>query len=189
MKIATLPKQLDLRGLAARGASVSGTVAPGELPRLDEAGVLPWLNRLMASFSLCRDENSRSVVAAEVKATLTMQCQRCLGEMSVPLNTSSTMACVWTDDEAASLPAFYEPLLVSDEAVLRDIVEEEILLAFASFPAHETECKTREQFAALEPLNASSDEVTEVRAQSRQPVWCVGAVEELTTGVERTKQE
>ena len=40
--------------------------------------------------------------------------------------------------------------------------------------------QTREQFAALEPLNASSDEVTRVSAQSRQPVWCVGAVEELT---------
>ena len=51
------------------------------------------------------------------------------------------MACVWTDDEAASLPAFYEPLLVADEAVLRDIVEEEILLALPSFPTHETECK------------------------------------------------
>ena len=122
MKTATLPKQLDLRGLAARGASVSGTVAPGELPRLDEAGIA-LAGPAVASFSLRRDENSRSVVLAEVKATLTMQCQRCLGELSVPLITSSTMACVWTDDEAAALPACYEPLLVCDEAVLRDIVE------------------------------------------------------------------
>ena len=175
MKTATLPKKLDLRGLAARGATVSGTVAPGELPRLDEAGVA-LAGPLMASFSLRRDENSRSVVAAEVKATLTMQCQRCLGEVSVPLTTSSTMACVWTDDEAASLPAFYEPLLVADEAVLRDIVEEEILLALPSFPTHETECKTREQFAALKPLNASSDEVTEVSAQADSPF---GVLEQL----------
>ena len=86
MKTATLPKQLDLRGLAARGATVSGTVAPGELPRLPEAGVA-LAEPLMASFTLRRDEHSRSVVAAEVKATLTMQCQRCLGEVSVPLTT------------------------------------------------------------------------------------------------------
>ena len=175
MKIATLPKQLDLRGLAARGASVSGTVAPGELPRLDEAGIA-LAGPAVASFSLRRDENLRSVVLAEVKATLTMQCQRCLGEMSVPLNTSSTMACVWTDDEAAALPAFYEPLLVSDEAVLRDIVEEEILLALPSFPAHENECKTIEQVAALEPINGSCDEVTEVRAQTNNPF---GVLEQL----------
>ena len=168
MKTATLPKQLDLRGLAAHGATVSGTVAPGELPRLDEAGVV-LAEPLMASFSLHRDENSRSIVAAEVKATLTMQCQRCLGEVSVPLSTSSTMACVWTDGEAASLPAFYEPLLVADEAVLRDIVEEELLLALPSFPAHEAECKTNEQVAALEPFNESYDEVTEVRAQRDNP--------------------
>ena len=174
MKTATLPKQLDLRGLAARGATVSGTVAPGELPRLDEAGVA-LAGPLMASFSLRRDENSRSVVAAEVKATLTMQCQRCLGEVSVPLTTSSTMACVWTDDEAASLPAFYEPLLVADEAVLRDIVEEEILLALPSFPTRDR-MQNREQFAALQPLNASSDEMTEVSAQADSPF---GVLEQL----------
>ena len=175
MKTATLPKQLDVRGLAARGATVSGTVAPGELPRLDEAGVV-LAEPLMASFSLRRDENSRSVVAAEVKAILTMQCQRCLGEVSVPLSTSSTMVCVWTDDEAAALPAFYEPLIVTDEAVLRDIVEEEILLALPSFPTHETECKTNEQVAALEPLNALSDEVAEVSAHKDKPF---GILEQL----------
>ena len=168
MKTATLPRQLDLRGLAARGATFSGTVAPGELPRLEEAGVA-LAEPLMTSFSLRRDENSRSVVAVEVKAKLTMQCQRCLGELSVPMTTSSTMACVWTDDEAAALPSFYEPLLVADEAVLREIVEEEILLALPCFPTHETECKTSEQVAALEQLNASSDEVTEFSAQIDNP--------------------
>ena len=168
MKTATLPKQLDLRGLAARGKTVAGTVAPGELPRLDEAGIA-LAEPALASFLLRRDESSRSVVAAEVKATLIMQCQRCLGEVCVPLTTFSTMACVWTDDEAAALPPFYEPLLVSDEAVLRDIVEEEILLALPSFPTHETECKTSEQVAALEPLNPSSDEGTEVSAQTDNP--------------------
>ena len=71
--------------------------------------------------------------------------------------------------KAAALPACYEPLLVSDEAVLRDIVEEELLLALPSFPTHEAECKTNEQVAALEPLNASYDEVTEVRAQRDNP--------------------
>ena len=175
MKTATLPKQLDLRGLAARGATVAGTVAPGELPRLDEAGIA-LAEPALASFLLRRDESSRSVVAAEVKATLIMQCQRCLGEVCVPLTTFSTMACVWTDDEAAALPPFYEPLLVSDEAVLRDIVEEEILLALPSFPTHETECKTREQFAALKPLNAPSDEVVEVSVQADSPF---GVLEQL----------
>ena len=39
MKTAPLPKQLDLRGLAARGAKVAGTVASEDLPRLAEAGI------------------------------------------------------------------------------------------------------------------------------------------------------
>ena len=175
MKTASLPKQLDLRGLAARGATVSGTVAPEELPRLEEAGAI-LVEPLLASFSLRRDENSRSVVAAEVTATLIMQCQRCLGEVPVTLTTSSVMACVWTDDEAAALPAFYEPLIVTHEAVLRDIVEEEILLALPSFPTHETECKTSAQVAALEPLNASPEEVAEPSANTDKPF---GILEQL----------
>ena len=39
MKTAPLPKQLDLRGLAARGAEVAGTVSSEDLPRLTSAGI------------------------------------------------------------------------------------------------------------------------------------------------------
>ena len=39
MKTVPLPKQLDLRGLAARGAEVAGTVSSEDLPRLSSAGV------------------------------------------------------------------------------------------------------------------------------------------------------
>ena len=60
------------------------------------------------------------------------------------------MACVWTDEEAAALPATYEPLLVDDNVDLSNIVEEEILLAIPVSPIHEKECKSPEQRAALE---------------------------------------
>ena len=39
MKTVPLPKKLDLRGLAARGAEVAGTVSSEDLPRLTLAGV------------------------------------------------------------------------------------------------------------------------------------------------------
>ena len=60
------------------------------------------------------------------------------------------MACVWKDEEAAALPGRYEPLLVEEDANLREIAEEELLLALPAFPLHENDCKTVEQAAALQ---------------------------------------
>ena len=148
MKSVPLPKQLDLRGLAARGAQVQGTVTSADLPRLAAAGVC-LATTAQVAFSLSKDEATRPLVDAQISATLVVQCQRCLHDMLLPLSTSTLLACVWTDEEAAALPARYEPLLVTEEANLREIVEEELLLALPAFPVHEDDCKTVEQAAAL----------------------------------------
>ena len=147
MKTGALPKQLDLRGLAARGVQISGTVSPDDLPRLAESGI-GVADLGSAAFDFRRDEAARYVVAVSVEAKVVMQCQRCLSDMEVPITTASLMACVWTDEEAASLPATYEPLLVEDAADLSDIVEEEILLAIPVSPIHETGWKSALQEAA-----------------------------------------
>ncbi len=149
MKTGALPKQLDLRGLAARGVHIEGTVSPEDLPRLADSGIA-IADSGSAAFDFRRDEEARYLVAVCVEAKLVMQCQRCLGDMEVLVKSASLMACVWTDEEAAALPATYEPLLVDDTADLSDIVEEEILLAIPVSPIHEKECKSAGQRAALE---------------------------------------
>ena len=148
MKTGALPKQLDLRGLADRGVQISGTVSPDDLPRLAESGI-GVVDLGSAAFDFRRDEEARYVVAVSVEAKVVMRCQRCLSDMEVLITTASLMACVWTDEEAAALPAAYEPLIVDDATDLSDIVEEEILLAIPVSPRHETECKSALQEAAL----------------------------------------
>ena len=150
MKTGALPKQLDLRGLAARGVHIEGTVSPEDLPRLADSGIA-IVESGSAAFDFRRDEEARYVVAVSVEARVVMQCQRCLSDMEVPVKSASLMACVWSDEEAAALPATYEPLIVDDAADLSDIAEEEILLAIPVSPIHEAECKSAEQQAALEP--------------------------------------
>lgn len=149
MKTGALPKQLDLRGLAARGVQISGTVSPEDLPRLADSG-MSIAGSGSVAFDFRRDEEARYVVAVSVEAKVVMQCQRCLSDMEVPVNSASLMACVWTDEEAAALPATYEPLIVDDAADLSNIAEEEILLAIPVSPIHDTECKSAAQKAALE---------------------------------------
>ena len=102
MKTGALPKQLDLRGLAARGVEISGTVSLEDLPRLADSG-MSIVGSGSAAFDFRRDEEARYIVAVSVEATVVMQCQRCLSDMEVPLSSASVMACVWNDDEAAAL--------------------------------------------------------------------------------------
>ena len=66
------------------------------------------------------------MVAVSVEAEVIMKC-RYLSDMEVAVESASLMACVWSDEEAAALPATYEPLLVDHAADLSDIAEEEIL--------------------------------------------------------------
>ena len=151
MKTGALPKQLDLRGLAARGVRIEGTVSPEDLPRLADSGI-GIVESGSAAFDFRRDEEARYVVAVSVEARVVMQCQRCLRDIEVQIKSASLMACVWTDEEAATLPTTYEPLLVDDNADLSNIVEEEILLAIPVSPIHKEECKLPEQRAALETV-------------------------------------
>lgn len=148
MKTAPLPHKLDLRGLAARGADITGTVSLADLPRL--ASVVTRLAEpAQVTLSLSKDEAGRAVVDAQVSATVVLQCQRCLQDMSWRLATSTLMACVWTDEEAAALPDIYEPLLLEADGNLWNVAEEELLLALPAFPLHEHDCKTAEQAAVL----------------------------------------
>ena len=167
MKTGALPKQLDLRGLAAREVTIEGTVSPEDLPRLADSGIA-IVETGSAAFDFRRDEEARYVVAVSVEAKVIMQCQRCLSDMEVPVKSSSLMACVWTDEEAAALPATYEPLMVDDAADLSDIAEEEILLAIPVSPIHETECKSAEQQAALD-TDAEEPAAVEVTAERDSP--------------------
>ena len=167
MKTWALPKQLDLRGLAARGVHIESTVSAKDLPRLADSGIA-IVESGLAAFDFWRDEEARYVVAVSVEATVVMQCQRCLSDMEVSLKCTSLMACVWTDEEAVALPAIYEPLLVKNAADLSDIVEEEILLAIPVSPIHETECKSAEQQAALE-ADAEEPTMVEVMGERDSP--------------------
>lgn len=148
MRNGALPRELDLRGLAAREVSISGMAALAGLERLVSAGV-GLTEPASADFEFRRDEEGRYVVEAHIRAEVVLECQRCLGVMTQTLETRTVMACVWNDDDAALLPASYEPLIVEETANLSDIVEEELLLAIPASPMHAKDCITEAQRVAL----------------------------------------
>jgi uncharacterized protein len=85
------------------------------------------------------DEIGQANVTGDVKASVTMQCQRCMERMVVEVNAKVSLAFVNTEKQAQDLPSYYEPLIVEDETSLSDLVEDEIILALPVVPLHEPE--------------------------------------------------
>ncbi len=155
MKPGTLPQEVDIRALAARGAEVAGRITEEDLPRLLGSDV-SLCEPADVFFKFNRDDEGRYTAEITLLGVLKLKCQRCLCEMDYPVNVNSLMACVWSDDEASVLPQIYEPLLVGEMADLRSIAEEEVLLSVPVSATHDFECRSEAQLLALDLREADS---------------------------------
>ncbi len=97
----------------------------------------------VANFNLSfhRDASRRAVVRCEIEAELNLTCQRCLEPMKMPLIIDSRLGLVQGMDESAKLPEELDPLMVTEDTSLniRELVEDEILLAIPDVPRHSEE--------------------------------------------------
>jgi uncharacterized protein len=131
-------KLLDIGPLADGRAEVEFSIPLKEFPR-----VLPLLAapdgtaRGRVDFS----RESRLVVAEiSVTAEVTLLCQRCLLPLIWPVASSGRAALVPTATDADLVPPELETVLAPDYRVsIRDLVEEELLLALPLVPRHESE--------------------------------------------------
>ena len=113
---AALARRRALRATGLFGCWLAHAQAPPAFAALSDYKTELFVESGSAAFDFRRDEEGRYVVAVSVEARVVMQCQRCLSDMEVAVESASLMACVWSDEEAAALPATYEPLLVDAAA-------------------------------------------------------------------------
>lgn len=133
---------LEVRQAAVRGVSVSGVLKPLDLKRFrpllaGDEGVIS------TEIHFSRDDERRFLMRIAIEADVVVTCQRCLETMPVHLSSESTLAIVWTDEEAARLPKQLDSLVVTEGPCnLWDVVEEELILALPPYSYHEIEdCK------------------------------------------------
>ena len=66
--------------------------------------------------------------------------------------TESKLAVVWTDEEAAGLPKYLDPLiLLEDSCNLWELIEDELMLAMRPFSYHDTGICKRKTVAFFDP--------------------------------------
>ncbi len=109
-----------------------------------------------------------ATVQGHIKAELTLVCQSCLKNLSWALDIPVNLGVVSSDEQANRLAEEFDPLwLEEDTLALKDIVEDEILLALPDFPRHRHEClvKQKAQAKKTEDSTIRSDNPFSILAQ------------------------
>ncbi|HET8550993.1 MAG TPA: YceD family protein [Gammaproteobacteria bacterium] len=142
-----LPERINAERLAQEHTRLAGVIPLEKMPRLAQCLAEPG-GDASVEVDFAPGPAGRSVVRGEAAAKVRLVCQRCMGNVDWPLEARFSLALVHDDDEAAALPAEYEPLLWPDESgSLAALVEDELLLALPAVPRHidPQECGTVER--------------------------------------------
>jgi len=178
---------VDVAMLARRDDSVKGAVALSSFKRLtldlprqplvdantaldpDQPGIV-WFELSGSSQTGRRDR-----VWLKLQATVTLTCQRCMGEMPFDVDEQAAFVCFATEDQALAAaheeddPLAPEPLVTQDALDVLDLVQDQLILALPYVPKHDACVPTvtsagepiedeplESPFKALEGLKASS---------------------------------
>ena len=159
-----LPQRLDLARLADARA-----VLDGELPlaRLDR--LVPLLARadgvVKAHLEFARDLK-REVVRGRVESELILTCQRCFGEVAVPVVAELDLVRVADEDDAEALADGRDPLVAPNREVeMSVLLEDELLLAMPIVALHGAGSRCR-------PITADDD----AREETNHPFAALAAL-------------
>ena len=155
-----LPTTIDPVQLAERGARLNGTLAVDGMARLSQSGVGP-LGTVEVDLRFERSETARLYRAeGQVRAILQVPCQRCLERMALSLDIQPHWLFVRAGAQHGSTPSHESDVIAVDRPLsLRELVEDELLLALPMVPMHDlADCPAR-QFVtrSAQPDDAASD--------------------------------
>lgn len=174
----TDPRRLDVESFAAEGSELNGHWPLRGFERLAElamveadsalVGDVAW--RVRGEQASVRGGSRENWVRLQGTTELSMQCQRCLLPVRVPLEVDRQIVFVHGEAAAAELDAEREEdvLALSRALDLHELLEDELLLALPLVPMHDA-CpvpvtmidatdpgpETTSPFAALESLKRS----------------------------------
>lgn len=157
---AELDRLLEPQVLAARGWRLKAEAALREWPRLaavDEVGgcVAGPGRQVSCDVVFREDDNGTAVLEGELAVTLSCICQRCLENMALDLQATPRLVFGAAEQLGiAAAEAGFESCEPEPGVTLRQLLEDEILLAMPVFPVHERreDCGAlADRLAELEP--------------------------------------
>jgi uncharacterized protein len=133
-------RPVDVDRLADAGEVREFDVDLAEFPRLEDQ-LARHGARARGSLSVAR-ERGVPVVEVAVEADIPLVCQRCLGVVEWPVESTARVAIVKDLAAADRLDAELDPFIAADgRLALRDLAEEQLLLALPLVPRHEDDAQ------------------------------------------------
>jgi len=152
-----LPELIDPLHLAEKRAELKGQLFLSSLDRLsdllyNDSGVV---NVRLSFFR----EAKLATVEGKIHAKMDLICQNCAQSLGRMVHSSFKLGVVNTIAQADRLPADYEPLFCGEgqKLPLKDIVEDELLLALPPFPKHEHPCFASEYLTDKMPVEENGN--------------------------------
>jgi uncharacterized protein len=124
---------------ASAGATQQGVWPLGDMPRLrdmlaSDGGEVAYTVQGM------RDQRERPALRVQVRGTLQLRCQRCLEALPLEVRTDELLVLAATLQEIHAEPADAstpDRVVAGKEMPLRDLIEDEVILAVPYAPRHE----------------------------------------------------
>jgi len=143
---AFMPHQPVIDGFefASAGASKEGDWPLGDFPRLRDM-LASDAGKVHYSIEGLRDERGRPGLRVRVSGTLQLRCQRCLEAMAFEVDSDETLVLAGSLAEIHAEPAdahAADRVVAGREMPVRDLVEDELILAVPYAPRHES-CTAR----------------------------------------------
>ncbi len=145
-----LPHHVDAVKLCQQGGHLSGSASFAQLHRLGDQ-LCHQNGQAQVDWQFSLDEQSRKVIHGTVTAVLPLVCQRCLEQVDVAVQADTSLALVWSDEQAAQLSRSLDPVLMENDVLdVLATVEDELLLALPIVATHEKGvCEIAQQFEEL----------------------------------------
>ena len=133
------PALIDGFEFAAAGATQQGVWAVGDFPRLRDM-LASGAGEIRYEINGVHDARGRPALRVRVLGALLLRCQRCLEPMRFEVDTDETLVLAATQAEIDAEPADAsapDRLLAGEEMRVRDLLEDELILALPYAPRHE----------------------------------------------------
>jgi uncharacterized protein len=129
---------------ASAGASKQGVWSVSGFPRLGDM-LAAHDGEVAYEIDGVRDELGRPSLRVRVRGTLQLRCQRCLEAMAYEVQADATLVLAETLAEIHAEPADVQAadrVVAGKEMPVRDLIEDELILALPYAPRHES-CSAR----------------------------------------------
>jgi uncharacterized protein len=149
MPKAHLPQKINPFRFAENAVNLHGTLPIHTMSRLITS-LVNGEGDVDVKMEFGIDEQGVRFVKGQVEGSLLLQCQRCMQPFHYGIMSGFTFGVVTTEEEAADLSEFYDPILVKEDALLIDeVVEEELIISLPIVPMHPAgECTVKLPFSA-----------------------------------------